>query len=184
MGTSGPKVSSFMQSMLGVTWVSRVGSTKEPSSLRPPRTTLAPWETASEICSATCRAAPHLLSDLEKLRVSTPPPSPPHSPTHLVSGAAVDERPLGGGGLRAVAQPELRPHRLAQPIHKDVVDATLNQEAVGADARLGEEEEEERRRGEEEIRKEEEKKKELKKKRRRRKSSHMTSPPRPPVQSS
>lgn len=66
-GTSGPKVSSFMHSILVVTWVSRVGSTKDPSSLRPPRTRLAPWDTASEMCSATCRMTPHRLSDLEKL---------------------------------------------------------------------------------------------------------------------
>lgn len=85
-GTSGPKVSSFMQSMLGVTWVSRVGSMKEPSSLRPPRTTLAPWDTASEICRATCRTAPHVTPDLEKLLqevpcpVKGPAPPLPHPP--------------------------------------------------------------------------------------------------------
>lgn len=133
-GTNGPKVSSFMHSMLVVTWVSRVGSTKEPSSLRPPRTTLAPWDTASEMCSATCRTTPNRLSGLEKLLKEVRRLLKRH--THLVSGTAVDERTLGGGIFRAVAQPELRPHRYTQPIHKDVVDAALNQEAVGADARL------------------------------------------------
>lgn len=121
--------------MLVVTWVSRVGSTKEPSSLRPPRTNLAPWDTASEMCSATCRTTPTQLSDLKKLLKEVCCPLKCH--THLFSSTAVDERTLGGGGLRAVAQPELRPHRHAQLIHKDVVDATLNQEAVGADTRLG-----------------------------------------------
>lgn len=92
-----------MQSMLVVTWVSRVGSTKEPSSLRPPRTTLAPWDTASEMCSATCRTTPHRPSETHKLLEEERRLS--ERRTHLVGRTAVDERTLGGGGLRAVAQP-------------------------------------------------------------------------------
>lgn len=54
-GTSGPKVSSFMHSMSVVTSASRVGSTKEPPTRFPPRSTFAPRDTASDICCATCR---------------------------------------------------------------------------------------------------------------------------------
>lgn len=54
-GTSGPKVSSFMHSMSVVTSASRVGSTKEPPTRFPPRSSFAPRDTASDIWCTTCR---------------------------------------------------------------------------------------------------------------------------------
>lgn len=42
MGTSGPKVSSFMHSMWALTSVSRVGSTNDPCRRFPPFSSLAP----------------------------------------------------------------------------------------------------------------------------------------------
>lgn len=57
---------------------------------------------------------------------------------HLLCSSAVDQRTLGGVWLRPVAQAELGLHRFTQLLHKAIVDAALNQETVGADARLQE----------------------------------------------
>lgn len=48
-GSSGPKVSSFMQSISVLTSASSVGSTKDPSRRFPPFNTFAPLDTASDI---------------------------------------------------------------------------------------------------------------------------------------
>lgn len=55
---------------------------------------------------------------------------------HLLCCADVDEWSLRGGGLRTVADPQLRIHGLSQLLHEWVMDPTLNQKAVGADTGL------------------------------------------------
>lgn len=57
---------------------------------------------------------------------------------HLLCSSGVDERPLGGVGLRAVTQPELRIHGSAQLLHEAIVDPALNQEPVWTHTRLQE----------------------------------------------
>lgn len=62
-GSSGPNVSSFMQSISVETLASSVGSMNDPSRRFPPFRTFAPLDTASDTWWATCTHTRAQLSD-------------------------------------------------------------------------------------------------------------------------
>ncbi len=130
-----------MQSMSVSTLDSRVGCMKEPSSLFPPRTMTAPCATASAIWFSTWKKQ-QLINTIKPIILTTwsvcvlVDSDISVLYRHLLCGAGVDERPLCGGGLWAVAKLQFGIHSLRQLFHKSIMDPTLYQKAVGAHAGL------------------------------------------------